>query len=580
MHFHDFISTRNVIISDIENTALGFLDYTTPITERWAALENSLEFLRNEEDVPAAAREVKKIPNMTIVQRLAESATHNPLIAYNSYTQDADRKLPALAIGHGGIRVPLAEINKTIANAIETDDTDFFRAAVNRRRTLGLLLDEYAWYTNERPFYNVYPVIEKLIANTNLAAINISHIELPVDRILFRFAAGYEPFGIKSILVGVGQPKIRPTNWDNYAENMFQQITGFTALNAQVQFVDRLADGSCYESYPLAQPAVWMPDNPAQGSVVLSAAGRYTRGGSNTNEAPAIPFRDFLGCQVFVNYPHPARTAALSADSDNNFSINVEPIAETIARQYREDEFAAAARLSINSMRDRPKNMDVHMFVYKLVAVTSLLHKGHDLITPIVLSKHQERYDKTADQAEKELLAKKAAQIQGRGWSIGKELQNQADTNPHIRNAHWALYWTGVGRKEPRLVFRRGCKVSTKHLAQVPTGFLGEEQKHEEDAPKTKIEYVYLMQSPVDQLIKIGKTTNLEQRQAAGKTWVPGGLKLRGVIKTADSTALETRLHREYATYRRTNEFFELTDDHVTQILTALGGEIPKEGDT
>lgn len=578
MHFHNFMSTRNVIISDIEHTALGFLDdYTTPMTERWAALENSLEFLRNKEDGPAAVREVKKIPNTTILQRLAEGATHNPLIAYNSYAKD--EKPRELAIGHGGIRVPMAEINAAVTRAIETNDTDFFRASVNRRRTLGLLLDEYAWYTNERPFYNVYPVIEKLIANTNLAAINISHIELPVDRILFRFAAGYEPFGIKSILVGVGPPIIRPTNWDNYAEEIFYHTNGFTALTAHVQFVDRLADGSCYESYPLAQPPL-SPGDPEDGSVVLSAGGRFTRSNIDTNGAPAILLRDFLDCQVFRNIAYRATTATLNEHKDSNFFVNVAPIEETIARQYREEDFEGMLRLSINSMRDRPKNMDVHMFVYKLVAVASLLHKGHDLITPVVLSKHQERYDKTADQAEKELLAKKAAQIQGRGWSIGKELQGQTDINPHIRNAHWALYWTGVGRKEPRLVFRRGCKVSTKHLAQVPTGFLGEEQKHEEDAPKTKIEYVYLMQSPVDKLIKIGKTTNLEQRQAAGKTWVPGGLKLRGVIKTADSTALETRLHREYATYRRTNEFFELTDDHVTQILTAFGGEIPKESDT
>ena len=47
---------------------------------------------------------------------------------------------------------------------------------------------------------------------------------------------------------------------------------------------------------------------------------------------------------------------------------------------------------------------------------------------------------------------------------------------PHVRAASpAALYWTGEGRKVPKIRFRRGSIVHRKKFASMPTGFLDEE---------------------------------------------------------------------------------------------------------
>ena len=55
------------------------------------------------------------------------------------------------------------------------------------------------------------------------------------------------------------------------------------------------------------------------------------------------------------------------------------------------------------------------------------------------------------------------------GWSVGKDLQ----ISPHIRAAcPAALYWTGKGRKTPKIRFRKGCVVHKKKLQNIPTGYV------------------------------------------------------------------------------------------------------------
>jgi hypothetical protein len=48
-------------------------------------------------------------------------------------------------------------------------------------------------------------------------------------------------------------------------------------------------------------------------------------------------------------------------------------------------------------------------------------------------------------------------------------------SGPHYRKPHPALYWTGEGRKIPKIVFRRGAIVQGKKLKEVPTGFEAEQ---------------------------------------------------------------------------------------------------------
>ena len=225
------------------------------------------------------------------------------------------------------------------------------------------------------------------------------------------------------------------------------------------------------------------------------------------------------------------------------------------------------------------QSLDVHQFVFKLAAFVSMLHKGADLITPIVLTKHQEKYDSSLDEAAKKWLEDKAAQIQGRGFAIGKTLNEQSAVSPHLRNSHMALYWTGPGRTEPKLILRSGSVVMPKHLSQVPSGFLGDEttievlQESANNDNNTALEHVYFLLDSTANYIKIGRTKRaVEARRRESKTFVPGGLRLIGYISTGDSVALETRLHREYAHKRRDNEFFALSLDEAHTIIESFGG--------
>ena len=129
--------------------------------------------------------------------------------------------------------------------------------------------------------------------------------------------------------------------------------------------------------------------------------------------------------------------------------------------------------------RLRESNPPPHVeFLYRLAVFTSLLARGEDLITPIVLSKDQKQYA-VADPERRQWLEDRAARIQGRGFDLGKSLQQEKDNSPHWRNPHLCLFWTGTGRGTPLLKVRRGGVVIPKALSEVPTGFLGAESPEE-----------------------------------------------------------------------------------------------------
>jgi hypothetical protein len=117
-------------------------------------------------------------------------------------------------------------------------------------------------------------------------------------------------------------------------------------------------------------------------------------------------------------------------------------------------------------------------FLYRLAVFTSLLARGQDLITPVVLAKDQQAYD-AADPERRRWLEGRAARLQGRGFDLGRCLQEEKDSSPHWRNPHLCLFWTGPGRGRPLLKVRRGGVVIPKSLSDVPTGFLGVETPEE-----------------------------------------------------------------------------------------------------
>ena len=77
------------------------------------------------------------------------------------------------------------------------------------------------------------------------------------------------------------------------------------------------------------------------------------------------------------------------------------------------------------------------------------------------------RPDRPGEQA----LVAKARRRGHWGWNVGKAIE----VSPHVRAASpAALYWTGEGRKIPKIRFRRGTVVHRKKFTAVPTGFLEE----------------------------------------------------------------------------------------------------------
>lgn len=112
--------------------------------------------------------------------------------------------------------------------------------------------------------------------------------------------------------------------------------------------------------------------------------------------------------------------------------------------------------------------------IARLICTICLLASDPDMVEPDVLADDAERYAKTRDN---ELVTK--AHRRGKvGWNVGKDIE----VVPHYRRAcPAALYWTGEGRRFPRIRFRKGSMVHRKRLASVPTGFMGPLEKEKAD---------------------------------------------------------------------------------------------------
>jgi hypothetical protein len=107
--------------------------------------------------------------------------------------------------------------------------------------------------------------------------------------------------------------------------------------------------------------------------------------------------------------------------------------------------------------------------VARIVCTLCLMAEDKDLVEPIVLRSDEDKFDRTGDLG----LVTKAIRRGNYGFNVGRNIE----CVPHVRSASpAALYWTGPGRKVPRIRFRRGTVVHRKRLASVPTGFLDMEK--------------------------------------------------------------------------------------------------------
>ena len=105
----------------------------------------------------------------------------------------------------------------------------------------------------------------------------------------------------------------------------------------------------------------------------------------------------------------------------------------------------------------------------KLCLTLRLIKDDPDLIEPDVLTKDRNRFE-TGDPTLRHLLIDKAIRRGKHGFRVGHQLESN-NLSPHVRKPHPMLVWTGIGRKIPKVVNRKGCIVHREKINQIPTGF-------------------------------------------------------------------------------------------------------------
>ena len=102
----------------------------------------------------------------------------------------------------------------------------------------------------------------------------------------------------------------------------------------------------------------------------------------------------------------------------------------------------------------------------RLCCSLCLLEHDPEIISPDVLSKDRDKFDRSGD----EKYVEKAHRRGKVGWDVGRHVE----VAPHYRRPHMALVWTGRGRAVPKIVPRRGSVVHREVVEKLPSGFAGE----------------------------------------------------------------------------------------------------------
>jgi hypothetical protein len=323
---------------------------------------------------------------------------------FNDYVSQRQQLLQREA--HGDPLVPKAEADN-VRKLTSKDYADQVIAAILKRfqvsktarpqqeesylhKQLVALRAEQLWYSSDRPYYNVWPIVYDIMKGVKLT-VRWSDIALPYQGMLFRFPAGQELLGCHTMLLA-------------------KQTEIAAGLPGCVMY--------CSQS-----PSTKVPGQVGQAVGVMPL---------------------------------------LSENEDQTIEQALE---ESVVAYEADTEQERVIKTHTATM-------------FRLAAFAALLVRGEDLITPVILSKDRERWQK-ADDAERKWLEQRAASRGNPGFDIGRKCQEAKDRNPHYRNPHLCLFWTGQGRGVPLVKERRGGIVKTKALTDVPTGFLGAETAEE-----------------------------------------------------------------------------------------------------
>ena len=113
---------------------------------------------------------------------------------------------------------------------------------------------------------------------------------------------------------------------------------------------------------------------------------------------------------------------------------------------------------------------DIQTNVIKLSCLLGMIADDPQLVTPDVLASDRDKY-LNGDDKQREKLRQKARRRGKNCFDVGK----QVDYAPGYRRAHFALFWTGKGRKIPKVQLRKHAIVRRERITKLPTGHQSEE---------------------------------------------------------------------------------------------------------
>lgn len=250
-------------------------------------------------------------------------------------------------------------------------------------------------------------------------------------------------------------------------------------IAAEQKWVD--ADRPFYNVWPIAESlandvrlnlpfsAVEIPFN----AMVL----RFARGHEPCGLANAIVFWD----KEWQTRPS-VNVVCFQSGTHDRFVVRYDYDPDELVENWLQDtesKWETSDEWRSNADAGQAAHLRVVALTVRLVVFIGLLANDRDMVTPIVLTKDQAKYESTDDDKIKKWLEDRAARRAGRGFDVGKKLQAERDASPHWRNPHLCLFWTGTGRTKPIIQMRRGAVVQRVSMADVPTGYLGPESDEE-----------------------------------------------------------------------------------------------------
>jgi len=113
---------------------------------------------------------------------------------------------------------------------------------------------------------------------------------------------------------------------------------------------------------------------------------------------------------------------------------------------------------------------DIQVKVIKLCCLLGMISDDPELVTPDVLASDRDKYLK-GDDKQREKLRQKAKRRGKYCFDVGKHVEYA----PGYRRAHFALFWTGKGRRIPKVQLRKHAIVRRERITKLPTGHQDEE---------------------------------------------------------------------------------------------------------